>query len=500
MKKIELKIIHKNGDHVLNHFRVVSSDEVITIGSSPNTIIRIRDSKVDDIHATIEQRHGQWHVVDLSSQHGTWIGKNSVDETPITSKVTINLGGESLLVEPIEVNSYNLYLQNKDIRFEDAKNVIESQQVVILRGSEILSSNLLKVGQKVELRYASQNHTFEPADSENWKEDHLDKITIRRRNVKSPVFINPKPEKFTGYFPEELMRSFGMALGLAFFFFLTAWLMPKLMPKDPNALEKNKYTKMIFDPEVIKKQQKDAKESKKKIQKKEEKKKDVAKVEPEKKKVVSMPKTEQAKKVVTQLKASGLSDSISKIASISLSSDSLLESASTDVSKSRNRSFASKGVAVKGATLSKNAGSFNVSAVATNGVQGGTAAAGKLGGLSAGGVGGGGVVDAIEEETEISGGIDPAIIRDVVQKNMGRIRYCYERELAANPNLYGKVKLAWTITSAGAVVGQKIEQTTMKNSMVEGCMLRIVARWNFPRPDGGGDVIVAFPFFFKANN
>ena len=48
--------------------------------------------------------------------------------------------------------------------------------------------------------------------------------------------------------------------------------------------------------------------------------------------------------------------------------------------------------------------------------------------------------------------------------------------------------------------GQKIEQTTMKNSMVEGCMLRIVQRWTFPRPDAGGDVIVAFPFFFKANN
>lgn len=500
MGKVELRIIHKSGNQELNHYRVVSSDEVITIGSSPNTIVRIMNDKVDAIHASIEQRHGQWHIVDLSSQHGTWIGKTAVDETPITSKVTVNFGDESLYIEPITVNPYNLYLKNKDIKFEDAKNIVESQQVVILRGSEVISSNMLKVGQKVVLRYASKDHSFDPADSEQWKEDKLDKVTIRRRNVKTPIFINPKPEKITGYFPEELVRSFGMALGLAFFFFLTAWLMPKLMPKDPNALAKNKYTKMIFDPEVIKKQMKDSKESKKKLQKKEEKKKEVVKTEPEKKKVVSMPKTEEAKKVVTQLKASGLSDKISKIAAISLSSDSLLENANNNVSKSRNRSFASKGVAVKGATLSKNAGSFNVTSVATNGVQGGTAAAGKLGGLSAGGVGGGGVVDAIEEETEIGAGIDPAIIRDVVQKNMGRIRYCYERELAANPNLYGKVKLAWTITAAGGVVGQKIEQSTMKNSMVEGCMLRIVARWNFPRPDGGGDVIVAFPFFFKANN
>ncbi len=497
MGTIELKITHKIGNRKLNHYRVHSSTDVITIGSSPNTLIRIIDSKVEDIHATIEQRHGQWHIVDLLSEHGTWIGKKSVDETPIdpNSTVVVSFGENTLHIEPIHVNPFNLYLKNKNINY-DGQNSVESQQVVLLRGNEILSSNMIKVGQKIELRYAGKDYTFSPAESDKWLEDKIEKVLLRRRNVKSQLFINPKPEKFSEFFNMDLIKAFGISLGLAFFFFLTAWLMPKLMPQ---AQEKNRYTQMIFDPEVIKKQQKEMKESKKKLERKEEK-KEVAKVEPEKKRPVAMPKTEQAKKVVTQLKSSGLSDKISKIASISLSTDSLLENAGNNVSKSRNRSFASKGVAVKGATLSKNAGSYNVTSVATNGVQGGTAAAGKLGGLSAGGVGGGGVVDAIEEETEIGAGIDPAVIRDVVQKNMGRIRYCYERELAANPNLYGKVKLAWTITAAGGVVGQKIEQSTMKNNMVEGCMLRIVARWNFPRPDGGGDVIVAFPFFFKANN
>ncbi len=499
MKKIELKIIHRSGKQNLNHYRVVSASDVITVGSSPNAKIRIRDSKVDDIHASIEQRHGRWHVVDLSSRHGTWNGKVSIDETPIEKTMVVSFGDETLLIEPIEVKPFELYLQNKTITLE-GKNLVETQQVVVLLGQNILSSNMLAKGKKIQLRYAGQDHSFEPAQSEKWLEDKLGQITVRRRLVTAPVFINPKPKNFIGYFPQELVKSFGIAFGVTLFFFLTAWLMPKLMPKDPNALDNNKYTKMIFDPEVIKKQQDEAKELKKKIEKKEEKKKEVVKKEPEKKKPVALPTTEKAKKVVTQLKDSGLTDKISKIAAISLSADSLLESADNNVSKSRNRSFASKGVAVKGATLSKNAGAFNVTSVSTNGVEGGTAAAGKLGGLSAGGVGGGGVVDAIEEETEISGGIDPAIIRDVVQKNMGRIRYCYERELAANPGLYGKVKLTWVITAAGAVSGQKIEQTTMKNSMVEGCMLRIVQRWTFPRPDGGGDVIVAFPFFFKANN
>ncbi len=497
MRKVELKIIHRNGKQTLNHFRVVSSSEVITVGSSPNAKIRIIDKKVDDIHASIEQRHGRWHIVDLASQHGTWQGKDSIDESLIDQKTIINFGDETLMIEPVQINAINLFLENKKIELE-GDNLVAAQQVIVLLGTEILSSEMIQVGEPIKLRYAGEDKTFQPAESEDWLEDKLGRITVRRRNVQAPVFINPKPKTIWGYFPEEIVKSFGVALGIALFFFLTAWLMPKLMPKDPNALESNKYTKMIFDPEVIKQQQKEAKEIKKDIEKKEKKK--IVKVEPEKKRPVAIPKTEKAKKIVTILKKSGLTDKISKIAAINLSSDSLLENANKSVSKSRNRSFASKGVAVKGATLSKNAGSFNVTSVSTNGVEGGSAAAGKLGGLSAGSVGGGGVVDAIEEETEISGGIDPAIIRDVVQKNMGRIRYCYERELAAKPGLYGKVKLAWIITAEGTVKNQKIEQTTMKNNMVEGCMLRIVKRWKFPRPDGGGDVIVAFPFFFKANN
>lgn len=503
MGKVELKIIHKNGDQDLNRFRMVSNSEVMTIGSSPNARIRIMNSKVDDIHAAIEFRNGQWHIVDLASKSGTWIGKTQVDETPIDKEISIFIGDNILTVEPVNMEPVNLYMNNKSLNLSEHENLVESQQVVVLLGKEIFSSDMTKVGQKISLRYASKEYTFAPAESDKWLEDRLENVTVRRRLVKAPVFLNPKPDSIKGYFPEDLLKSFGAAFGIALFFFLTAWLIPKIMPKDPNALEKNKYTKMIFDEEVIKKQQKEAAKITKKIEKKteEKKKKDtVVKKEPEKKRPVALPRTEKAKRVVTQLKASGLSDKINKIAAASLSTAALLDGAGAGVGKSRNRSFASKGVAVKGATVSKNAGSYNVTSVSTNGVAGGSAVSGKLGGLSASGVGGGGVVDAIEEETEISGGIDPAIIRDVVQKNMGRIRYCYERQLASNPKLYGKVKLAWTITAEGSVVGQKIEQTTMKSSMVEGCMLRIVQRWKFPRPDGGGDVIVAFPFFFKANN
>jgi hypothetical protein len=34
----------------------------------------------------------------------------------------------------------------------------------------------------------------------------------------------------------------------------------------------------------------------------------------------------------------------------------------------------------------------------------------------------------------------------------------------------------------------------MGNSAVEGCMVQAVRRWQFPAPDGGGLVLVSYPF------
>jgi pSer/pThr/pTyr-binding forkhead associated (FHA) protein len=165
MGKVELRIIHRRGQQDLNHYHVVSEGDVLTVGSSPNAKIRIMDAKVDDIHASIEQRNGHWHVVDLASKNGTWNGKTSIDESPIDKKTLINFGNDTLVIEPITISSINLYLNNKNISLE-GKKLVEAQQVVILLGTEILSSDMTKVGQAIKFRYASKDHTFAAADSD----------------------------------------------------------------------------------------------------------------------------------------------------------------------------------------------------------------------------------------------------------------------------------------------------------------------------------------------
>ncbi|MBX2989172.1 MAG: AgmX/PglI C-terminal domain-containing protein [Bdellovibrionaceae bacterium] len=136
--------------------------------------------------------------------------------------------------------------------------------------------------------------------------------------------------------------------------------------------------------------------------------------------------------------------------------------------------------------------------VSTSG-RGGGRAVGGLGTLAAGNTGSGGV-GLIEDESEISGGLDREIIAQTIKSYLGQILYCYERQLSANPDLFGKVAVRFTIGPTGSVESQNIGDTTLKNATVEGCILNKVASWRFPAPQGGTKVMVTYPFLFKSTN
>ncbi|MGZ3798416.1 MAG: AgmX/PglI C-terminal domain-containing protein, partial [Pseudobdellovibrionaceae bacterium] len=136
--------------------------------------------------------------------------------------------------------------------------------------------------------------------------------------------------------------------------------------------------------------------------------------------------------------------------------------------------------------------------ISTAGRGGGKSTSG-FGGLGAGNTGNGGV-GLIEEESEVVGGLDREVIAQYIKAQLGQILYCYERQLSANPDLFGKVAVKFTIAGTGHVETQAIGDTTLKNATVEGCILNKVAKWKFPAPAGGTKVLVTYPFLFKSTN
>lgn len=97
----------------------------------------------------------------------------------------------------------------------------------------------------------------------------------------------------------------------------------------------------------------------------------------------------------------------------------------------------------------------------------------------------------------VSGFCKKKDIQRVVSARARGITYCYEKELARNPELSGKVNLSWRIGLNGKVVKVIVESSTLGSKAVEGCMKRQVQRWSFPKPEGGMCQI-RYPFVFSA--
>jgi hypothetical protein len=143
--------------------------------------------------------------------------------------------------------------------------------------------------------------------------------------------------------------------------------------------------------------------------------------------------------------------------------------------------------------------------------QAGSGGAKGLGGFGKGGVGVGtaafGSVNGTGfslnvggDDAEAVGGLDKSLIAAVVQANIGQIKHCYERQLLVDSNLFGKVVAQWTIDKDGNVPQSSVKKTTLNSEPVEKCILGKIRNWQFPKPKGGGQVFVSYPFLFKSTN
>jgi TonB family protein len=97
----------------------------------------------------------------------------------------------------------------------------------------------------------------------------------------------------------------------------------------------------------------------------------------------------------------------------------------------------------------------------------------------------------------VMGSLDKELIRQVIHRNRNQIRYCYESQLTKFPKLSGKVAVKFVISPTGTVTSSQVNQTTVDNAELETCVAGRVRTWLFPKPKGGGVVIVTYPFIFK---
>ncbi len=117
-------------------------------------------------------------------------------------------------------------------------------------------------------------------------------------------------------------------------------------------------------------------------------------------------------------------------------------------------------------------------------------------GRGAGGLGGrrAHAPDVIPGQANVRGSLDKEIIRRIIRRLINEVKYCYEQELTKKPELGGRIMVQFTIAASGQVIASVLQNSTMGNARVENCTVQAVRRWEFPKPLGGGIVIVSYPF------
>jgi len=95
---------------------------------------------------------------------------------------------------------------------------------------------------------------------------------------------------------------------------------------------------------------------------------------------------------------------------------------------------------------------------------------------------------------DVRGSLSREVIRRVIRRHLNEVRFCYEQGLGHSPELAGRVTVSFVISPTGAVVTSTVAESTLGNAAVESCIAQAVRRWAFPAPEGGGIVMVTYPF------
>ncbi len=109
-------------------------------------------------------------------------------------------------------------------------------------------------------------------------------------------------------------------------------------------------------------------------------------------------------------------------------------------------------------------------------------------------------VRLLSPRTVLGEGLGRTDVARVMRRNRARFKFCYERQLNRHPNLQGKLSIRFTIAPDGRVAKVALQESTLHNGDAEGCVQNVVGSLRFPKPRGGGVVVVSYPFLFAQSN
>lgn len=491
----ELFLEHKKGEKVQKILRVAPERKMFVIGASKGADLKIFGEGIQGVHAVLKLRDDGWYLCDVSGTESVKVNGKAVIETRVDETAKVEIAGHRI----------QLFARDRDkeiFKGEIAAGLLSLHQVVVRVKGRVIETHVLGATEAYKWADGDTTHVMPAPTSPKWQESKVGVRTIQQRLVSAQELA--KAEKVG--VDEDLKRPLLMALAAFMMLIVTATLLTNKEEKMPEIALDEKSKQIIFDAKVVKKKKIEAKKVEKLAKGRSG---GTAMDAPKTQAKSNLPDESQAPKVsqkttqaLTSLRNSGLSSLIGKIAKRANKQGTMVAAVgvSPDVATS-GRALFSTGTSTTGGggSASKEGPTFRLGGIGTRGKAGGVGNFKDGTALAGGSVGTGNVMAlSDDEETSIEGGLDRDAIAEVIKRNLGQIRYCYERQLSSNPDLYGKVLVKFTIGADGTITTNRVDNTTLKSEMVEGCIMRRMAGWKFPLPKGGTQVRVTYPFLFKA--
>lgn len=104
-----------------------------------------------------------------------------------------------------------------------------------------------------------------------------------------------------------------------------------------------------------------------------------------------------------------------------------------------------------------------------------------------------------QDLTLLGDGLSRSLIDEVIKRKLAQIRYCYQKELQHAPGLAGSLSIAFTIAGDGSVSRAAVKRDGLSSAAVATCVVDKFHQMRFPHPNGGGVVMVTYPFTFASN-
>jgi TonB family protein len=106
-------------------------------------------------------------------------------------------------------------------------------------------------------------------------------------------------------------------------------------------------------------------------------------------------------------------------------------------------------------------------------------------------------VTAPHQDEPEAGGLTQVEIMGVIRAGLPMIRNCYVKRLKAKKQLSGQLKTFWIINANGTVDTAEVVESTVKDTRLASCVVKVIQGWKFPKPRGTEPVSVNYPFIFN---